>query len=309
MVKDLPLNALRAFAVVWSEGGVRSASRALGIAHSSVSRHLAELESWLGVQLIEKAGGSKGIGFTRAGAALGEATARGLNEIATAVASLRESRSSNSVMLAAAPSFATLWLLPRLPVLEAAHPSIELSMFVDQRTADLDQAGIDLAVRMGKGPWPGVHAEPLMSEQVFPVASPAYWQQIGNPDDVSGLRRARLLHDRDPQTTWESWRQQFGPAELDVRRGPRYASTDLLLRAAAQGQGVALARGVLAAEYLESGRLINPFPGKSIDIGTAYWIVRPDHGLPRRSVKLVMDWLKGQARAEQARSTSSFQSR
>lgn len=105
----------------------------------------------------------------------------------------------------------------------------------------------------------------------------------------------RLLHDRDPQTAWETWRRRFGPEDLDVRRGPRFASTDLLVRAAVQGQGVALARGRLAGEDLDAGRLLRPCGDLELDLGTAYWVVRPDHGLPRPAVKIVMDWLRGQA--------------
>jgi LysR family glycine cleavage system transcriptional activator len=105
----------------------------------------------------------------------------------------------------------------------------------------------------------------------------------------------RLLHDRDPNTSWQLWRQKYGPAALDVRRGPRFASSDLLLRAAAQGLGVALARDRLAQEELASGALVRPFETRAIDLGVAYWIVRPRGSAPREAVKILVAWLRREA--------------
>jgi LysR family glycine cleavage system transcriptional activator len=291
-MEDLPLNALRAYAVVYAHGGVRAAARQLGIAHSSVSRHLAELERWLGIAVIEKPGaGRRGLTFTAQGETLGKAALAGFRDIARAVSAVREARSPFSVTLTAAPSFASRWLLPRLPLLEAQHPRIELSVVVEQKLTDFDAGVADFAIRMGSGPWPDVHAEALMEERIYPVMSPAYWQQTGWPDKPADLARLRLLHDRDPQTAWQTWRQTFGPSTLDVQSGPRFASTDLLLRAAAQGQGVALARHQLAAEDLASNHLIRPLGSLQLDLGVAYWLVRPARGLPAPAARTVMDWL------------------
>jgi LysR family glycine cleavage system transcriptional activator len=294
-MRELPLNALRAWAVVYAHGGVRAAARELGVAHSSVSRHLAELERWLGALLIEKSGGGRrGLKLTPQGEALGKALLAAFRDIDRAAASVREARSASSVTLSAAPSFAARWLLPRLPLLESLHPGLELSIVVEQKLTDMEAGVSDLAVRMGKGPWADVRAVPLMDELVYPVMSPAYWQQTGWPDKPADLGRLRLLHDRDPQTAWQTWRQAFGPETLDVRSGPRFASADLLLRAAAQGQGVALARHRLAADDLASNHLIRPLGNLQLELGTAYWIVRPLHGLPQPAARSVMDWLLGQ---------------
>ena len=295
---ELPLNALRAFAIVYAEGGVRAAARELNIAHSSVSRHLGELERWLGAPVIEKQGGGrKGVAFTAQGEALGKALLVAFRDIARAASIVREARSPHSVSLTTAPSFASRWLLPRLPLLEAALPELELSVIVEQKLTDMEAGTADLAIRMGKGPWPDVDAQPLMDERIYPVMSPAYWQQTGWPDKPADLGRLRLLHDRDPQTAWESWRGAFGPETLDVRSGPRFASADLLLRAAAQGQGVALARARLAADDLESNHLIRPFGDLELGLGTGYWIVRPPHGLPKPAARAVMEWLLQQEAA------------
>jgi LysR family glycine cleavage system transcriptional activator len=297
-VRDLPLNALRAFALVYAHGGVRAAARELGISHSSLSRHLAELEAWAGVPLTRGPGGRRGLSLTPQGEALGKAALAGLREIERAAAAVREARSASSVVISTTASFAARWLLPRLPRLEAERPDLEVSVLVEQRPVDIESGEVDLALRMGRGPWREVDCEPLMDEVLYPVMSPAYFRRSGQPRRPAALTRLRLLHDRDPDpgTTWEAWRRVHGPPALDVRRGPRLASSDLLLRASALGQGVALARHRLAVEDVASGALVRPMEGV-LALGRAYWLVLPTHGRSRRATAMVVDWLKREAAA------------
>jgi LysR family glycine cleavage system transcriptional activator len=294
-MQDLPLHALRAFAAVYSHGGVRAAARELGIAHSSISRHVAELNAWLGVPVARVGGGKRGLTLTPQGEVLGKAALAGLQEIARVAGALREARSGRSVTIAAAPSFAARWLLPRLPELEKALPRIEVSVVVDQRLTDLRAEEVDFAIRIGDGKWRDVHCEPLMEDSLYPVMSPSYWQRSGRPDTPARLARLRLLHDRDPQASWELWRGEHGPQSLDVRSGPRFASSDLVLRAAIQGQGVALARHQLAHDDIASGALVRPFGKLNVQLGSAYWIVLPERLRNRDATLAVIEWLKNQA--------------
>ena len=295
-MERLPLNALRAFALVLERGGVRAAARELAISHSAVSRHLRELESWLGVSLLEKRERG-GLRPTAQGQRLAEAARSALHGIQQAVEGVREQRSSYSVSVSTTPSFAARWLLPRLPALERTYPRLEVSVVVDQRLDEPGSFPSDIAIRTGKGPWPGLLAEELMDERLYPVMSPDLWRQSGRPADPRQLRGLRLLHDRDPNTSWQLWRQKYGPAALDVRRGPRFASSDLLLRAAVQGLGVALARERLAHEELASGALLRPFGARAVDLGAAYWIVRPHGGAPREALRMLTAWLRQQTRS------------
>lgn len=293
-MNELPLNALRAFAMVYAHGGVRIAARELGVAHSSVSRHLSELDRWLGVPLMHSSAGRAPLRFTPQGEALGRAVLAGLRDIERATVALRETRPAHAVILSASPSFAIRWLLPRLPVLEKAHPKIELSVQVEQRLDALDDGRVDLAIRMGTGPWPALHAEPLMDDALYPVMSPALWQTSGRPSKSTQLAGLRLLHDRDPQAGWERWREVHGPARLALHSGARYTSSDLVLRAAMQGQGVALARHRLAADDVANGSLVRPFGQLNVPLGASYWIVRPA-AKPRAAVAAVIDWLRWQS--------------
>lgn len=90
----------------------------------------------------------------------------------------------------------------------------------------------------------------------------------------------------------------MGPPSLDIRKGPRFASTDLVLRAAAQSQGVALARDRLVRDELTAGSLVRPFGNAQVDLGISYWIVRPAHRRARTAVTAVITWLKELGEAE-----------
>jgi len=294
-MRNLPLNALRAFAAVYETGGVRPAARSLAISHSAISRHLRELEAWIGLPLVERRG-ARSLVFTPQGEALGRASLASLRELESAVAGLRESRRGNAVTISTTPSVAARWLLPRLADFAARHAPIELSVVADQKLADPGEQGADLALRMGQGPWPGLICEPLMDDLLYPVMSPAYWQDAGRPVWPQDLIGLRLLHDRDPNASWEVWRQRHPTPGLDVRPGPRFASSDLVLRAASQGLGVALARGRLADDDIRAGSLLRPFGDLQVELKAAYWIVRPKEAPPRESVGIVIDWLRAQAK-------------
>lgn len=296
-MRDLPLNALRAFAAVYSQGGVRAAARELAVTHSSVSRHVAELESWLGVRLVEQRGGRGGLALTAQGEALGHSAVTGLKEIERVMLGLREARTNRTVAITTVPSFAGRWLLPRLPDLEARHPDIDVALSIEQRLEDLNRSGAHFAIRMGNGSWRDLHSEPLMDDELYPVMSPAYWRKAGRPASPARLKGLRLLHDRDPEASWTHWRDAFGPKSLDVRSGPRLASSDLLLRAAAQGQGVVLARHRLAAEDIAQGTLYRPFGELAVRLPSAYWIVRDPRRNLSRADLTVIEWLHTQARA------------
>ena len=297
-MRDLPLNALRAFAAVHAHGGIRPAARELGLAHSSVSRYVAELERWFGIALTERGpGGRYGKSLTAAGQSLGRVVHASLEDIARAATALRERRSPNSVTLSTVASVASRWLLPRLGRLQRKHPHIELSIVVKQELDDFASRAIDMSIRMGRGPWPDVRCEALMDDALYPVMSTSLWQRTRRPARPQDLRGLRLIHDRDPNTSWAAWRNLYGPKSLDIRSGVRYASSDLALRGAALGHGVALARHQLAGDDIKAGTLVRPFGDLSVPLPKAYWIVVPSFSWERTAVKSIMQWLKEEAAA------------
>ncbi len=297
-MQRVPLSGLRAFAAVYEAGGVRSAARALRVTHSAVSRHINELEAWLGVALLEKRDGRKQLVFTPQGKALGKAASEGFSALINAVESARELRRANSVVIATTASFGARWLIPRLTALRESHAWIEVSVVAQQAIRELADQGADLALRMGAGPWSDGKCEPLMDDELYPVATSRYWSELGEKDPNRALVKAQLLHDRDPATTWDRWFARYRVANVDLRAGARFTSSDLVLRAAAAGLGVALGRHQLVAADVESGALIRPFGTARVQLPRAYWLVLPANEKPRPAVAAVIQWLRRHAGAD-----------
>ncbi|MEM8730204.1 MAG: LysR substrate-binding domain-containing protein [Pseudomonadota bacterium] len=290
-MRDIPLTLLRALAAVYETGGIRPAGRLLGIQHSAVSRALRDLGAWIETPLFEKRDGQRALVFTAEGAALGQAALAAMRDMETAILKTREAASAHSVTIATTPSFAMRWLLPRLPRLSEAYPRLEVSIIVDQARKSPVASGADLNIRMGARPSGDLRPVPLMDESIFPVMAPRLWERLGRPSRPEDLVGLPLLHDRDPSASWAVWRKDVGPADLDVRRGPRLTSSDLILRASEQGQGIGLARSRLAEESLATGTLIRPLGALKSDLGLNYWlIVRADTD-HRRAVRSVTEWL------------------
>lgn len=297
---NIPLNMLRAFATVYETGGVRSAARQLNITHSAVSRHLRELEAWIGAPLFIRTAGKRALTFSPEGHALGRTAISCLGELQGAVTSIRENRLSNAVILSTTHSFAARWLLPRLASFEFQHPWVQLSVVADQRVQLPADEGADLSIRMGIRPWPGLECQPLMDDVLYPVMSPAYWDAFKRPAVIADLSRLRLLHDRDPNASWAIWKKQYGPATLDTRTGSRFTSSDLVLCGAEHGLGVALARDRFAHDSIGAGTLLRPIDGAEVHMPQAYWIVR-SHSAPNRdAVTLAIDWLIAEANRSDA---------
>jgi LysR family transcriptional regulator, glycine cleavage system transcriptional activator len=300
-MRDLRLNALRALAAIFETGGVRPAARLLGVSHSAVSRHVRELQAWLGVALFET-GDPRARRLTVQGEHLAQAAVAHLSALDHAVATFRESRHGNAVTIGTSPSLAARWLLPRLAQFQEATPWAEVSVVADQRLTDPPSGASQINLRMGDGRWPRLESEPFMDDLLFPVMSPDFWAAHGRPIDLSALSRLTLLHDRDPFAAWQTWADGLDVQGLDFRPGPRFSSSDLVLQAAAQGLGVALARGRLVERDLLAGLLVCPFAEASQALPRAYWIVLAPDLRRTSAVNAVLDWLRAEGGCVSSRS-------
>ena len=295
-MKDLPLTLLRALAATYDVGGVRAAGRALGVTHSAISRHLRELEQWLGMPLLEGGPTRRAFRLTPEGEILARKALESFSMLDQAVATAREGKRPNSVSVSTTPSFAVRWLLPRLPDFEQAHPWIEVSILIEQRRRAPAEEGADLAIRMGGGPWSDGECTVLMDDRVIPVAGPAYMEEAGLDPSSTDMTGLRLLHDRDPGTAWSKWKKAFGPDHLDIRSGPRFTSSDVVMRAAEQGMGVVLARARLCEDAFRTGALVPLGGGASVRLPQAHWIVRDPTVRSRQACDVFVAWLTEEAR-------------
>jgi len=294
MSRKLPsLKALTAFEAAVRHGTTVSAAAEIGVTHGAISRQIQQLEEWIGRPLFKRETGR--LVVTDAGAAYAEIAGRALDLLHDGTEAILDV-SDNVVRINTTASFASEWLMPRLPAFQAQHPHIEIWVEEGKEIINPRSGGCDLAIRMGAGNWPGVQAELLMGDSLFPVCTPDMAGKLHHHED---LRKLPLLHDDDPHAQWSRWLSQAG-IEVDPTmakrfdRGPRFASSSLLLRAAAAGQGVALARERLAETWLESGKLNRPFPD-SVELKAAYWLVTRQGAEPRRPLRIFIAWLKQQA--------------
>lgn len=267
------LTTLRALEAAVRLQSYSAAARELGLTHSAISHRIRDLEARLGVALFERAG-QRMVPSTRA-RALADPVARALALLGAAFPP--EAPARQRLRLSVLPSFAHLWLVPRLAAFRAAHPGIDLQLEARLELSVPGEGGIDAGLRYGAGVWPGLVAVRLAGERLFPVCAPAYRDRLGlaTPAD---LARALLL--RHSRQSWRGWFDAAGVALADPLGTPLYDDAALLLEAAAGGEGVALARGLLAARDLASGRLVAPFATVVGDT-SAYYLVRP--ATPRRA--------------------------
>ena len=252
-----PIQALRAFEAAARHLSYSRAAEELALTHGAISHHISRLEYELGgVRLFIRVG--QRMLLTEAGQLLVLDVRAGLHILSDGMAAAnargRPKKAPTMLTISVLPSFAVRWLVPRLSKFQSAYPNIDIAVRPTAALSALDGCdGVDLAIRYGPGHWPGLMSERLLKSFVFPVCSPQYLAKL-NLESEGSVLGAHLL--RNPRQKWRPW---FAAAGLDASEpltGPVYDDAGLLLQAAADGQGVALARYVLAADDLASGRLV-----------------------------------------------------
>jgi LysR family glycine cleavage system transcriptional activator len=175
------------------------------------------------------------------------------------------------------------------------HPGVDIDLRVTEALNDYRKEGIDIGVRLGRGGWPGLHAQKLFDEALTPICTSEYRERadLRAPGD---LQRAVLL--RNPWTPWARWFSAAGLHWPEPATGPKFDDALLLLRAALDGQGVALGRQWLAVDELRAGRLVTPFDVAVRD-DFAYWLVWPTGKTLRPEAARFRDWIDAKAAAEE----------
>lgn len=283
--RSLPLTALRAFEAAARHGSFTRAAEELCVSQGAVSRQVQALEAKLDIVLFERQG--RRIALSREGRLLGRAMTDALERLGDAVSRL--SPRGGVVTLSMLPSLATCWMAPRMLEFSAAYPDVDLRLSASRHLVDFQREGIDAAIRYGPGGWPDVDAELLATENILPVCSPDYAARLTlrEPRD---LARATLLHNDIPDS-WHDWLAAAGCAEIFTEKGIYLDEDAALLRAAAEGEGMALGRTVLVERDLAQGRLAAPFDIR-IPATFGYWFVTPLKGRGNRNIEIVRDWLR-----------------
>ncbi|MEM6972644.1 MAG: transcriptional regulator GcvA [Pseudomonadota bacterium] len=256
-----PLTALRAFEAAARHLSFAKAAEELHVTPAALSYQIRVLEEHLATSLFNRL--NRAVTLTEAGKALAPRAANAFATLAEGVRAV-ERLSDSSLTVTAGPAFTAKWLAPRFFRFASAHPDIELRFVASLRLMDFDRDGIDAAIRFGIiGDSPSVYSEVLIDEFVVPVVSPEIAETIKTPED---LARAPLFHDDSvahlmPDLGWPAWFRIAGLGERpEAARGPRFSNADHAIDGAAEGGGVALARGSLAERDIAQGRLVVPIP-------------------------------------------------
>ncbi|MFA5121291.1 LysR substrate-binding domain-containing protein [Zavarzinia sp.] len=280
-----PLNALRAFEAAFRHQSFARAAAELNVAQAAVSRHVRDLEIWLGAPLFERR--ARGVALTLAGQRLGASLVPVFEALGAAVAAERADSAPARITVTVEPVLAQRWLLRRLMEFRTEHPEIEIVLDPTNRLVELAAEGIDLGIRYGDGPWKGVSAELLARVEVYPVASPAIAAQLPDEAGRDELRRFTLLH--EDGLLWRRWFREESGADAPAPAGLMLHDTHLALEAAALGQGIALGDSVLDFDDRAAGRLVR-LTRRAID-DHAYWLVTAPGRRLKPAAKLFSDWL------------------
>lgn len=282
-----PLSALRAFSAFAETRNVVAAGEALGVSHAAISQQLRALETHLDVGLLDRSGRS--LALTRAGDRLAEALHNGFSEMIEAVEEITGQQELRPVHISVTPTFAASWLMPRLPKFRANHPQVDIMIDPSPKVISLGTDGIDIAIRYGTGPWPGVEAEMLLQSPMVVVAAPSLVgeAQIKQLNDLAKFPWLEELGTSEAT----NWHRRFGVprAELGMVQVPG----NLMLDGARDGQGVAVTVRDFVARDIAAGRLRELHVEEKA--GAGYHIVTRA-GVQRTWVKSFVTWLRREAR-------------
>lgn len=288
-VRIPPTQALRAFEAAARLGSLSKAADALSLTHGAISHQIKALEASVGVPLVERAG--RGIRVTDEGERLATRVRGALAEIVDAMREASERSNPRQLRVSVTPSFAARWLLPRLGKFLARHRDIDLDVRSSTALVDFRRDDTDIAIRHGFGGWPDVHAEEILRDTFFPVCSPRLAPRL--PRVPADLARHTLL--RSDDEWWKPWFEAVGLDWPEPARGPIFNDSALMLQAAVEGQGIALARTSLLGNDVRNGLLVRLF---DIDVPAArrYYIVYPQRLAGSPKLALFRAWLLDEIR-------------
>ena len=289
-----PLSALRAFEAAARQLNFTRAAEELHLTQGAISHQMKALEAGLGVTLFRRQG--RRLLLTDAGQRFAVRVRAVLTELAESVAAIAGKPDSRVLTVSMLPSFAARWLIPRLAAFQRRHPEIDIHVSASHALAEFGAGGVDLAVRFGRGGWPGVVAEKLFDEEVFPVASPRLVAKRW-PLKPRELDRFPLL--RSEREPWTPWFRAIGLAREEPKRGPIFSDEILMLEAAEQGIGIALARGAIAAPEIAAGRLLRLFPDR-VPPRSAYYLVYPRASETLPAVAAFRQWIMSEVAGKRA---------
>ena len=292
-LRKASLKGLQAFEAAYMHRSFAAAAQELSITASAVSHSIQTLEEALGTLLFERA--RRGVVPTAEGARLYEVIRRSFGDIDDELRTILDRGSGQQVVtIQSAPSFAAIWIMPRLPAFLRAHPEIDVRLWAVHQAPDFSNSGVDVAVTYGRPQASaGVHVEPVSRrERYLPVCSPDLvdgWTLPLPPGDIENFY---LIQNDVSLTSWDEWIARFAPECGNPVRGLRLDRAFMTLAAAENGLGMCIESTVLVHDYLREGRLVCPFGELAIE-ATAHYLAVPKSREGLGAVRTVLDWIGG----------------
>jgi LysR family transcriptional regulator, glycine cleavage system transcriptional activator len=296
------LDRFRTFEVAARHLSFTKAAQELFVTQAAVSQQIRQLEDQLGFKLFHRL--TRKLALTEEGAKLAHTTREALNSIYRTIDDIKQDAETGSITISTIPSFAVLWLIPRLGQFRKSHPGIQLNIHSDERIIDLNEYKVDLAIRAGKGNYPGLEVTLLMKENIFPVCSPSLLQGDKPLKTIKDIYNHEILQDEvqwrldEEETDWYVWLKAAGITDIDTFAGASFSNSIMALQAAAAGLGIAMCRSSLIGDDLETGRLVKPFDFK-VESPVSYYIVYLKEHSQKPKIKAVTQWLLEQAAHQQ----------
>ena len=289
-IRRLPsLNGLRVFEVVTRHLNFRLAAEEIGVTQGAVAQQIRGLEAELGLKLFDRL--PRTLSLTEAGQSYVTNIRRAFELISEATETLKPE--PLHLTISVTPTFASKWLIPRLPDFTATHPNIDLRILASDRIANFQTDAVDLAVRHGRPPFgPNLNAELLFNHIIIAVGSPLLVEKLGRPSQGDNLAHYPLLH--DGHDLWPQFLElAFPHTPLAGAKNIRFNQTSLAIEAAIAGQGLALTSTFFVEDDLAAGRLLRVLPTE-LTVGTDFYVVSPRKPRHPASVAAVRNWLARQ---------------
>ena len=290
-----PLNFIEGFEAAARHLSFTKAADELFLTQSAVSRQIKALEDQLGVQLFERR--TRALKLTPEGEALYQTVAEVLQRIEETTQRIRGRAKERTFTITTTPSFASLWLIPRLAGYTRNNPKVDVRISASAELVDLERSGIEIAVRYGGPPVAGTK---LFGEEVFPVCSPGLLRDSKRPlTTPADLKHQVLLHlaDSMPVLDWSMWLQSVGLPNLQSAGALHFSHYDQIVLAAVDGQGVALGRSPLIKRFIREGKLYAPFDSKFV-AARAYYVIASKNSERNGDVKKFISWMMAEAKKE-----------
>jgi len=287
------LNGLRAFEAAARHMSFTRAAAELNVTQTAISHQIRRLEEQLGLTLFIRR--NRTLELTREALDYLPSIRSAFADLHRATAKLRRTDHEARLTVSTTASLATKWLVSRVAAFQDAHPGIEVRITTSTHLVDFQRGEVDIAVRYGHGVWPGLRADWLMAEHVFPVCAPQLLsgaRPLRTPED---LAHHTLLHTTVSREDWQLWLTAAGlPAAIATKRGMTFDQGFMAIQAAVEGLGVAMGRFHLVEADVAASRLVAPFD-MVLPQDAGYYVVCPEAAAEAPKIARFRDWLVASA--------------